>query len=148
MRNTEKVRRSAAPNLLVQFPLAELTLQVTVDSSKSRRSILARADGRFQQKPTVDPSKSRRLIPTVPSCWSLFKVRVSVFRSINLPFFFSSLYNHLCNSTLRTNFFFCKGANEKVATQQCSAITKTMAHKHDEPTLMTRYTKKKKWDCS
>jgi hypothetical protein len=31
MRNTEKVRRSAAPNLLVQFPLAELTLQLAVD---------------------------------------------------------------------------------------------------------------------
>jgi hypothetical protein len=28
------------------------------------RSIPARADGRSQQKPTVDPSKSRRLIPT------------------------------------------------------------------------------------
>jgi hypothetical protein len=60
MRNTEKVRRSAAPNLLVQFPLAELTLQLAVDPSKSRRSITARADGRSQQKPTVDPSKSRR----------------------------------------------------------------------------------------
>jgi hypothetical protein len=53
MRNTEKVRRSAAPNLLVQFPLAELTLQLAVDPSKSRRSIPARADG-----------KSRRLILT------------------------------------------------------------------------------------
>jgi hypothetical protein len=52
MRNTEKVRRSAASNLLVQFPLAELTLQLTVDPSKSRR-----------QEPTVDPSKSRRSIP-------------------------------------------------------------------------------------
>jgi hypothetical protein len=49
------VRRSAAPNLLVQFPLAELTLQLTVDHSKSRRSIPAKADGRFQQEPTVDP---------------------------------------------------------------------------------------------
>jgi hypothetical protein len=58
------VHRSAAPNLLVQFPLAELTLQLAIDPSKSRRSILARADGRSQQKPTVDPSKSRRLIPT------------------------------------------------------------------------------------
>jgi hypothetical protein len=67
MRNTEKVRRSAAPNLLVQFPLAELTLQPAVDPSKSRRSILARADGRSQQKSTVDPSKSRRLIPTPAS---------------------------------------------------------------------------------
>jgi hypothetical protein len=69
MRNTEKVRRSAAPNLLVQFPLAELTLQLTVDPSKSRRSIPARADGksqrsipakadgRFQQEPTVDPNR-------------------------------------------------------------------------------------------
>jgi hypothetical protein len=66
MRNTEKVRRSAAPNLLVQFPLAELTLQLAVDPSKNRRSIPARADGRSQQKPTVDPSKSRQLIPTVP----------------------------------------------------------------------------------
>jgi hypothetical protein len=65
MRNTEKVRRSAAPNLLVQFPLAELTLQLAIDPSKSRRSILARADGRSQQKPTVDPSKSRRQEPTV-----------------------------------------------------------------------------------
>jgi hypothetical protein len=65
MRNIEKVRRSAAPNLLVQFPLAELTLQLAVDPSKSRRSIPVRADGRSQQKPMVDPSKSRRLIPTV-----------------------------------------------------------------------------------
>jgi hypothetical protein len=65
MRNTEKVRSSAAPNLLVQFPLAELTLQLAVDPSKSRRSIPARADGRSQQKPTVDPSKSRRQEPTV-----------------------------------------------------------------------------------
>jgi hypothetical protein len=64
MRNIKKVCRSAAPNLLVQFPLAELTLQLAVDPSKSRRSIPARADGRSQQKPTVDPSKSRRLIPT------------------------------------------------------------------------------------
>jgi hypothetical protein len=63
MRNTKKVRRSAAPNLLIQFPLAELTLQLAVDPSKSRRSIPARADGRSQQKPTVDPSKSRRSIP-------------------------------------------------------------------------------------
>jgi hypothetical protein len=31
MRNTEKVRRSAAPNLLVQFPLAELVLQLAVN---------------------------------------------------------------------------------------------------------------------
>jgi hypothetical protein len=65
MRNTEKVRRSAASNLLVQFPLAELTLQLAVDPSKSRRSIPARADGRSQQKPTVDPSKSRQQEPTV-----------------------------------------------------------------------------------
>jgi hypothetical protein len=36
----------------------------TVDPSKSRRSILVRADGRSQQKPTVDPNKNRRLIPT------------------------------------------------------------------------------------
>jgi hypothetical protein len=64
MRNIEKVRRSAASNLLVQFPLAELTLQLVVDPSKSRRVIPARADGRSQQKPTVDPNKSRRLIPT------------------------------------------------------------------------------------
>jgi hypothetical protein len=68
MRNTEKVHRSAAPNLLVQFPLAELTLQLAVDPSKSRRSIPARADGksrrsipakadgRSQQEPTVDPN--------------------------------------------------------------------------------------------
>jgi hypothetical protein len=53
MRNIEKVRRFAAPNLLVQFPFAELTLQLAVDPSKSRRSIPARADG-----------KSRQLIPT------------------------------------------------------------------------------------
>jgi hypothetical protein len=59
------VRRSTTPNLLVQFPLAELTLQLAVDPSKSRRSIPAKADGRSQQKPTVDPSKSRRLIPTL-----------------------------------------------------------------------------------
>jgi hypothetical protein len=64
MRNTEKVRRSAASNLLVQFPLAELTLQLMVDPSKNRRSIPARADGRSQQKPMVDLSKSRRSIPT------------------------------------------------------------------------------------
>jgi hypothetical protein len=31
MRNTEKVRRSTAPNLLVQYPLAELTLQLAVN---------------------------------------------------------------------------------------------------------------------
>jgi hypothetical protein len=31
MRNTEKVHRSAAPNLLVQFPLAELALQLAVN---------------------------------------------------------------------------------------------------------------------
>jgi hypothetical protein len=55
MRNTEKVRRSAAPNLLVQFPLAELTLQLEVDPSKSRQSIPAKADGRSYQEPTVDP---------------------------------------------------------------------------------------------
>jgi hypothetical protein len=48
MRNTEKVRRSAAPNLLVQFPLAELTLQLAVDPSKSR-----------WQEPTVDPDSAR-----------------------------------------------------------------------------------------
>jgi hypothetical protein len=65
MRNTENERRSIASNLLVQFPLAELTLQIVVDPSKSRRSILARADGRSQQKPTVDPSKSRRQEATV-----------------------------------------------------------------------------------
>jgi hypothetical protein len=65
MRNTEKMRRSAAPNLLVQFPLAELTLQLTVDPSKSRRSIPARADDRSQQKSTVNLSKSRRQEPTV-----------------------------------------------------------------------------------
>jgi hypothetical protein len=67
MRNTEKVRRSAASNLLVQFTLAELTLQLAVDPSKSRWSISARADGksrrsipakangRSQQEPTIDP---------------------------------------------------------------------------------------------
>jgi hypothetical protein len=65
------VRRSAAPNLLVQFPLAELTLQLAVDPNKSRRSIPARADGksrrsipakadsRSQQKSTVDPDSHR-----------------------------------------------------------------------------------------
>jgi hypothetical protein len=37
----------------------------TVDPSKSRRSIPARADDRSQQEPTVDPSKSRRSIPTI-----------------------------------------------------------------------------------
>jgi hypothetical protein len=57
MRNTEKVHRSAASNLLVQFSLAELTLQLAVDPSKSRRSIPARTDG-----------KSQRLIPTFSSC--------------------------------------------------------------------------------
>jgi hypothetical protein len=92
MRNTEKVRRSAAPNLLVQFSLAELTLQLTVDPSKSRRSIPAkadgrsqqepttRADGRSQQKPTVDPSKSRRLIPTIVSMPPTYASRVSRWR--------------------------------------------------------------------
>jgi hypothetical protein len=77
MRNTEKVRRSTASNLLVQFSLAELTLQLAVDPSKnrwsiparadgkSRRSIPVRADGRSQQKPTVDPSKNRRQESTV-----------------------------------------------------------------------------------
>jgi hypothetical protein len=60
MRNTEKVRRSVTPNLLVQFLLAELTLQLAIDPSKSRRSIPARADGK---KPTVDLNKSRRSIP-------------------------------------------------------------------------------------
>jgi hypothetical protein len=70
MRNTEKVRRSAALNLLVQFPLAELTLQLAIDPSKSRqsiparaddksrRSIPAKADGRSQQEPTVDPDSN------------------------------------------------------------------------------------------
>jgi hypothetical protein len=74
MRNTEKVRRSATPNLLVQFPLAELTLQFAVDRSKNRRSIPARADGKKpmvdlsksrRQEPTVDLSKSRRSIPAI-----------------------------------------------------------------------------------
>jgi hypothetical protein len=75
MRNTEKVHRSAAPNLLIQFPLAELTLQLAVDPSKSRRSIPARADGRSQQKLTVNPSKSRPQEPTVdPDSHHLFKV--------------------------------------------------------------------------
>jgi hypothetical protein len=55
MRNTEKVRRSTASNLLVQYPLAELTLQLAVDPNKSRR-----------QEPMVDPDKSRRLFPTEP----------------------------------------------------------------------------------
>jgi hypothetical protein len=31
MRNTEKLRRSTASNLLVQYPLAELTLQLAVN---------------------------------------------------------------------------------------------------------------------
>jgi hypothetical protein len=76
MRNSEKVRRSTAPNLLVQYLLAELTLQLTVDPSKSQRLFpradgrsqqepTARADGRSQQKPTVDPSKNRQQEPTV-----------------------------------------------------------------------------------
>jgi hypothetical protein len=59
MRNTEKVHRSTAPNLLVQFPLAELTLQLAVNPSKSRWLIPARADG-----------KSRRLIPTEKPFWA------------------------------------------------------------------------------
>jgi hypothetical protein len=59
MRNIKKGRRSAASNLLIQFPLAELTLQLTVDPSKNRRSIPARADGRSQQEPTVDPDKQQ-----------------------------------------------------------------------------------------
>jgi hypothetical protein len=72
MRNNEKVRRSVTPNLLVQFLLVELTLQLAVDPSKSRRSIPARADGKKptvdlnksrRQEPTVDPSKNRRSIP-------------------------------------------------------------------------------------
>jgi hypothetical protein len=70
MRNTEKMRRSAASNLFVQFPLAELTLQLAVDPSKSRRSIQARADGRSQQEPMVDPSKNRRSIPAKANGWS------------------------------------------------------------------------------
>jgi hypothetical protein len=76
MRNSEKVRRSTAPNLLVQYLLAELTLQLTVDPSKSQRLFpradgrsqqepTARADGRSQQKPTVDPSKNRQQEPTL-----------------------------------------------------------------------------------
>jgi hypothetical protein len=36
-----------------------------LSSSKSRRSIPAKADGRSQQEPTVDPSKNRRQEPTV-----------------------------------------------------------------------------------
>jgi hypothetical protein len=74
MRNTEKVRRSAAPNLLVQFPLAELILQLVVDPSKSRRSIPAKTEGRSQQEPTVDPD-SRQPPPantafdTMPGCY-------------------------------------------------------------------------------
>jgi hypothetical protein len=52
MRNIKNVHRSAAPNLLIQFALAELTLQLTVDPNKNRRSIPVRADGR-----------STRLIP-------------------------------------------------------------------------------------
>jgi hypothetical protein len=110
MRNTEKVRRSAASNLFVQFPLAELTLQLAVDPSKSRRSIPARADGqshgRSQQKPTVDPSKNRRLIPTICSAqrtlhrtaWSrlfllllLLGVRGMVTKSGSVQFIFCSV---------------------------------------------------------
>jgi hypothetical protein len=64
MRNTEKVRRSAAPNLLVQFPLAELTLQLAVDPSKSRWSIPVRADGKSRRSiPARTDGKSRRSIP-------------------------------------------------------------------------------------
>jgi hypothetical protein len=66
MRNTEKVRRSATPNLLIQFPLAELTLQLAVDPSKSRRSIPAKADGQSQQEPTVDPDNLDRWISEIP----------------------------------------------------------------------------------
>jgi hypothetical protein len=62
MRNTEKVRRSTAPNLLVQYPLAELTLQFAVDPSKSRRSIPARADGKSQR---LFPTDSHGLLPQV-----------------------------------------------------------------------------------
>jgi hypothetical protein len=65
MRNTENVRRSAAPNLLVQFSLVELTLQLAVDPSKNRRSIPARADGKSRRSiPAKVDGKSRRLIPT------------------------------------------------------------------------------------
>jgi hypothetical protein len=78
MRNTKKACRSTAPNLLVQLPLAELTLQLVVDPSKSRRSIPARvdgksrrsipakADGRSQQEPTVDPDTQHHPISRSP----------------------------------------------------------------------------------
>jgi hypothetical protein len=49
MRNIKKGRRSAATNLLVQFLLAKLTLQLAVDPNKNRRSIPARADGKSQR---------------------------------------------------------------------------------------------------
>jgi hypothetical protein len=87
MRNTEKVRRSAAPNLLVQFPLAELTLQLAVDPSKSRRSILAKTDGRSRHpSPPVSslslftgrvPSRMPLVTLTIRSVPATTKLRVS-----------------------------------------------------------------------
>jgi hypothetical protein len=60
------VRRSVASNLLVQFSLAELTLQLAVDPSKSRRSIPARVDGKSRRSiPARADGKSRWLIPTL-----------------------------------------------------------------------------------
>jgi hypothetical protein len=70
MRNTEKVCRSAAPNLLVQFSLAELALQLAVDLSKSRRSIPARADGKSRQSiPAKADDRSQQEPTVVPNIW-------------------------------------------------------------------------------
>jgi hypothetical protein len=99
MRNTEKERRSAAPNLLVQFLLAELTLQLAVDPSKSRRSIPARADdksrrsipakadGRSRQEPTVNPNK--------------IHILKSLLCSVNLLLQFSFLSLLFCSGMFR-----------------------------------------------
>ena len=49
--------------LFIFFFLCLLCEVERPSASQSRRSIPARADGRSQQEPTVDPSKSRRSIP-------------------------------------------------------------------------------------
>jgi hypothetical protein len=113
MRNTEKVRRSAAPNLLVQFPLAELTLQLVVDPSKSRRSILvradgksrrsipAKADGRSQQEPTVDPDTH---IGRIDRYSKLNGMAHPGERTESSPAATSECFNHLLDDELRRHF--------------------------------------------
>jgi hypothetical protein len=69
-----ELRRTPTSRVLVRLIVLSITgdrangrsqQEPTVDPSKSRRSIPAKADGRSQQEPTVDPSKSRRLIPSL-----------------------------------------------------------------------------------